>query len=541
MPRFSVSSIKLILLVALFITVAGNQVLFFKLTDRLDLLTLQGGGYAITLFSIIFLILVLIQLIFGVRYLLKPVMIFLLLVSASLSYFSQQLGVIFDVDMVRNVVETIKDNNKQEATELLSPPLIKHVLIYGVLPSILVLFAKVSFKPFFKESFRRIAAFLGVAAVVVALVMMNFKYTTYFSRENRDLRVYITPLYAIDSIKGYIRSERAKIKVPLTVLGKDAKQQKVSKQRTVGIMVVGETARGDHFSLNGYSRETNPKLKNEAIINYQNVSSCGTSTAFSVPCMFSFLNREDYSPSKAALQSNSLDVLVKAGVEVIWLDNNSSCKGVCERIGEINLRKNPDEKSAYYSEGEVFDEALIGKMDALLKENNNNKDILFVLHTLGSHGPKYYKRYPDEFSQFEPACKKATPQSCTDTENINAYDNTILYTDYVLSQTIAFLKAQQDSQSFMLYASDHGESLGENGVYLHGLPYFLAPSAQTHVPMLIWLSDDYISAQSLNVEQLKQQQTSKNISHDNLSHSLLGAFNVKSRVYKQEYDLLKSN
>ena len=541
MPRLTLSSIKLILLVSLFITTAYNQVLFTKLTERLDLFTLQGGGYALTLFSIIFLILVLIQLVFGLRFLLKPVIIFLLLSSATLSYFSQQLGVIFDVDMMRNVVETIKDNNQQEATELISPPLIKHILLYGVLPSIFILLINVSFKPFFKESFRRVATFLGITAVVVALIMMNFKYTTYFSRENRDLRVYITPLYAIDSIKGYIRSEREKNKVPLTVIGQDAIQNKINQQRTIGIMVVGETARGDHFSLNGYPRETNPKLKKEAIINYQKVSSCGTSTAFSVPCMFSLLNRDDYSPSKAALQSNSLDILVKAGVKVIWLDNNSSCKGVCDRIGEVNLRRNPDQQSPYYSNGEVFDEALITKMDESLKENNDDKDILFVLHTLGSHGPKYYKRYPNKFSQFEPACKQATPQECTDAENINAYDNTILYTDHVLSQVIGFLKAQNQAQTFMIYASDHGESLGENGVYLHGLPYFLAPSAQTHVPMLMWLSESYLTNQALDTNQLKRQQTSTEISHDNLSHSLLGAFNVRSDVYKQDYDLLKLN
>ena len=182
-------------------------------------------------------------------------------------------------------------------------------------------------------------------------------------------------------------------------------------------------------------------------------------------------------------------------------------------------------------------------METLLKKesrDNKGNDILFVLHTLGSHGPKYYKRYPDKFSQFKPACRKATPQECTDAEIINAYDNTVLYTDHVLSQVIGFLKAQKQAQTFMIYASDHGESLGEKGVYLHGLPYFLAPSAQTHVPMLVWLSESYLSHQTLDTNTLKKQQTSTEISHDNLSHTLLGAFNVTSDVYKQEYDLLDS-
>ena len=541
MPRFKLSSVMLILLVSLFITVAHNQVLFSKLTNKLDLFSLQGSGYVITLFSIIFLILVIIQFVIGVHYLLKPLLILLLLSSATLAYFSQHLGVIFDEDMVRNIVETIKDYNKQDAAELLSAPLIKHVLLYGALPSLLVLWTKVTFKPLFKEVFTRLSYLLIFVIITTVIALLNFKYTAYFSRENKDLQAYITPLYAIDSVAWFFINEHTKANAIFKAIGKDAVQQKVNKQKTIGIMIVGETARADHFSLNGYSRETNPKLKQETLINYQQATSCGTSTAYSVPCMFSFLNRNDYSPAKASLQSNSLDVLIKSGVNVIWLDNNSSCKGVCERIGETNLRQTPDKTSPYYSDGEVFDEALLSKMEAALAENNNESDILFVLHTLGSHGPKYYKRYPDSYSQFEPACKKATPQECSDAENINAYDNTILYTDHVLSQIIAFLKARKNAQSFMIYASDHGESLGENGVYLHGLPYFLAPDAQTHIPMLLWISDAYISAQSLNIEKLKQKQTSEDISHDNLSHSLLGAFNVKSEVYKQKYDLLNRN
>ena len=539
MPKLKITSTTLILLVSFFITLANNQVLFSKAIQRLDVFSLQGGGYVATLFTIIFLALCSFLFIFGQRYLLKPLIIILLLLSATLSYFGQQLGVIFDEDMIRNISETVKDNNQQEATELLSLSLFKHVFIYGIVPSLLVLWANVSYKLFFKENIKRMVYLLVLLAISTSLVMMNFKYTSYFSRENRDLRFHITPLYAIDATWWFFKDEREKNTKPFMILGEDAVQTKRQPpQRTIGIMAVGEAARADHFSLNGYSRETNPKLKKEQLINYSQATACGTSTAFSVPCMFSFLNRDDYSVSRAALQSNSLDVLVNAGVKVVWLDNNSSCKGVCDRIGEINLRHKPDKNSPFYAHGEVFDEALIIEMDKILKTQADDQDILFVLHTLGSHGPKYYKRYPDEFSQFEPACKKATPQECTDAEIINAYDNTILYTDHVLSQIIEFLKAQSNAQSFMIYASDHGESLGENGVYLHGLPYFLAPDAQTQIPMLIWLSDSYLSRQALDTKQLQQRQLSSDISHDNLSHSLLGAFNVKSKAYKQKYDLL---
>lgn len=544
MFRPQLSSGKFILLVSIFIALANNQTFFSSLVNRLDMTTFQGVAYALTIYLVISGIVALLLFLFGQKFLLKPLAITLLLLTAVLSYFTQELGVIFDEDMVRNTVETIKDNNQQEAIELLSFPLISHVFLYGVLPALLVVWVRISYRPIVKEQFTRLAYALGVAALVVGLILLNFKYTTYFSRENRDLRVYITPLYMIDSVKRYVHSEQKSDKQPLKVVGEDAVQHKTSHLRTIGVMVVGETARADHFSLNGYPRETNPELKKENIINYRDVSSCGTSTAYSVPCMFSFLDRASYSPTKAARQSNTLDVLEKAGIEVIWLDNNSSCKGVCKRTGEINLRKNPDETSEYYADGEEFDEALINKMDeqikALEKSNGANRDVLFVLHTLGSHGPKYYKRYPKRFSKFEPACKKATPQECNDQEIINAYDNTILYTDHVLSRLINYLKKNhRDEESFLIYASDHGESLGENGIYLHGLPYFLAPAAQTHVPMLAWFSERYIADRQLDLTSMKRDQK-KRMSHDNLSHSLLGAFNVSTRVYRPNHDLLRN-
>lgn len=543
MFRFNISSSKLILLVSIFIALINNQVFFSKLSERLDLTTFQGGGYALTIYAVIIIVIALLLFIVGQKFFLKPLAIVLLLFSSVLSYFTQEIGVIFDIDMVRNTVETIKDNNHQEATELLSFPLIKHVFIYGVLPSLFVLWVNISYKKIYKELVIRVVYIIGLGVIVVGLIMMNFKYTTYFSRENRDLRVYLTPLYAIDSIKGYVKSEQRKNKVPLKIIGEDATQDKHNAQRSIGIMVVGETSRAENYSLNGYSRETNPKLKKESIIYYKNTSSCGTSTAYSVPCMFSFLDRDDYSPVKASLQSNILDVLEKAGIEVIWIDNNSSCKGVCERTGEINIRKNPDPKSPFYSDGEEFDEALIGKLDEALRAVSNNaenkdSDVLIVLHTLGSHGPKYYRRYPDEFSVFEPACKKSSPQECTDQEIVNAYDNTILYTDHVLSQLIKYLKIKQsENETFLVYASDHGESLGENGVYLHGLPYFLAPKAQTHVPMLSWFSEQYIKNQKLDFTAMRNRQDEK-VSHDNLSHTLLSAFGVETKVYQSKYDLL---
>jgi len=539
MNKFKISSVHLILLVSAFIILINNRVFFTEVSKRLDIYSLQGGSYVLTFSLVMMAVLALFFLIVGQKYLLKPLLVLFLMVSAIMSYFTQELGVIFEVDMVRNVVETIKDNNKQEALELLSSPLLWHVFLLGVLPSLFVLFTQIHYKTVVKEILTRIVYGVGVLAVVLALFMLNFKYMSFFSRENRDLRVYVTPVFPALSLYRYTRSELAGKDIVFKEIGKDAQQHKLHQKRTVGIVIVGETARADHFSLNGYKKETNPLLKKQGVNNFSNVSSCGTSTAFSVPCMFSFLKRGDYSPLKARKESNVLDVLTTAGIKTIWLDNNSSCKNVCDRIENINYTNapHPYKDSPYYAHGEYYDAMILDQLDKQIDKTDN--DILIVFHSFGSHGPSYYKRYPKEFAQFKPYCQKSSPQECNSEEIQNAYDNTILYTDYVLNQVIEHLKAKSDQyESFMLYASDHGESLGENGIYLHGLPYMLAPKAQTHIPLISWFSNDYIKNHQLNLEALKNKENAS-YSHDNISHSLLGLFNVSSTVYQADEDMFQ--
>lgn len=458
-----------------------------------------------------------------------------MLLSAVISYFNGHLGIIIDVDMIRNVIETVKDNNQQEALELISKPLIIHLFLFGIVPSIFILLVNIHYKKFTREILSRFLYSSGIIALLVIMIMLNFKYVTYFSRENRDLRVWVNPIFPMLSSYKYIKSIHEHKKIPFTTLGMTATRKKQSSKRTVGIMVVGETARADHFSLNGYTRQTNPLLEKKEILNLSNVSSCGTSTAYSVPCMFSLLDHDNYSPNKASRQSNILDILEKTNIKTIWIDNNSSCKGVCNRIETVNIRNNPDITSKYYNEGEYYDEKLLETMKPLI--NNNTEDTLIVLHVLGSHGPSYYRRYPEKFARFTPYCQKKSPQECSDKEVNNAYDNTLVYTDYILSQIIDFLEDNSDQyESFMVYASDHGESLGEKGVYLHGLPYFLAPKAQTHVPFLAWFSKDFKKDHQIDLSLLKEK-SDLPYSHDNLSHSILGLFNIKTDEYIKEKNI----
>jgi len=297
------------------------------------------------------------------------------------------------------------------------------------------------------------------------------------------------------------------------------------------VLVVGETARSDHMSINGYELKTNPYLEQEEIISFKEMVSCGTDTAWSVPCMFSLLDRDNYNHESGKNMSNSLDLISRAGASVLWLDNNSDSKGVAERVPYEDYRSS---KLNSICNPECRDEGMLIDIQNYIDEQNNN-DILIVLHTMGSHGPAYFKRYPPEFEVFMPSCKTSQLNECTDEEITNAYDNTILYTDYFLSKVIAILKANSvNSDTAMLYISDHGESLGENGLYLHGMPYFMAPDEQIKIPAFMWF-DESIS-RIFDIDSIKEKaQLSQ--SHDSLFHTLLGLMDVETELYKKDLDL----
>ena len=315
-------------------------------------------------------------------------------------------------------------------------------------------------------------------------------------------------------------------------IGLDAKINKKSTQKRLVILVVGETARSDHMSINGYEVETNPYLKQEKIISFKEMFSCGTDTAWSVPCMFSILGRDNYNHTSGKNMSNSLDLISEAGVSVLWLDNNSDSKGVADRIPYENYRSselNP------LCNPECRDEGMLLNLQNYINAQMSN-DILIVLHLMGSHGPAYFKRYPPEFEVFKPVCKTSQLNECSNQEIVNAYDNTILYTDYFLSKVVELLKVNsENSDTAMFYISDHGESLGEGGLYLHGMPYFMAPEEQVKIPAFLWL-DDSIS-ELMDIGAIIKKSESKQ-SHDSLFHTLLGLMDIETDLYSKDLDLI---
>jgi lipid A ethanolaminephosphotransferase len=324
----------------------------------------------------------------------------------------------------------------------------------------------------------------------------------------------------------------------VALLAEDARRSEAwsgRKGRSLTILVVGETARAANFSLNGYPRLTNPRLSAVAgLINFPQAYSCGTDTAESLPCMFSDLGRARFDVNRAARQENLLDVAQRAGFAVLWRENQSGCKGVCLRVPTEILVEN--KSRPFYEISDTLDEALLRDLPARIK--GLDRDGLFVLHMMGSHGPAYYKRYPLRFERFKPACKEAQFSRCSNDEIVNAYDNTIVYTDHVLAELIALLQEQEQQgvATALIYLSDHGESLGESNLYLHGMPYVLAPNVQKHIPMLLWLSPRYQQSFAVDTACVGAKRLQP-VSQDNLFHSVLGLLDIETQSYNPKLDI----
>jgi lipid A ethanolaminephosphotransferase len=346
------------------------------------------------------------------------------------------------------------------------------------------------------------------------------------------VRHLITPGNVVASLAGNAFA-RAKHSGPKVVVGADATLPPTGRRPSLFVMVVGETARARNFSLNGYERATNPELGARPVVNFPKATACGTSTEVSLPCMFSPFGRANYDEGKIQSHESVLHVLARAGVQVLWRDNQSGCKGVCDGLAAEQM--DAANVPGLCAGGQCFDEVLLHGMDKVVRDGKGN--MLVVMHQLGSHGPSYYRRYPPEFKRFTPACENDDLRQCSTEQIVNAYDNTILYTDHVLGKVIDFLQAAQATHdTAMLYVSDHGESLGEGGLYLHGVPFAIAPEVQTHVPFVLWTSPAWRAAHGVD-EACMKAVAAQPVSHDWLFHSLLGAFEVRTQAYDRSLDV----
>ncbi len=475
------------------------------------------------------------------RWTVKPLLAVLIVGTAFATYFMQSFNVYLDPTMLRNVMRT----DVAEARELFAWRLLPHLALFAVLPLLVLWRVRIVNRPWLRAAAVRLGVLLLAVVVLVGALLSVFQAFSSLMRNNKEMRYLITPANYLWSITSVVTAQAQGAAKPRVVIGEDAKAGPRMAARTAAntkpllvVMVVGETARAANWQLNGYARATTPELAQLGVTNFKDVTSCGTNTETSLPCMFAPVGRRDYDEARIRGSQSLLHVLNRAGVGVMWRDNQSGCKGVCEGLPQEEvLKSNPPGLCA---EGRCMDEALLVGLDGRLKALAGQHGTQFlVMHQLGNHGPSYFRRYPPAFKRFTPVCEFDDLRKCNREEIVNAYDNALLYTDHVLALLIQQLRAAQDQvDSVVLYVSDHGESLGENNLFLHGLPYAIAPDLQKHVPMVLWFSQGAAAATGVDQACL-QRRAGQPAAHDHLFHTLLGLMDVKTALYEKDWDLAR--
>ncbi|MFM4987597.1 MCR-3-related phosphoethanolamine--lipid A transferase [Aeromonas veronii] len=469
---------------------------------------------------------------FSIRFLMKPFFAFLFVTGSIASYTMMKYRVLFDGDMIQNIFET----NQSEAFAYVNAPIIIWVILTGLLPAALIFFVKIEYaSTWYKGIAQRLLSMFFSLVIVGIIAALYYQDYASIGRNNQTLNREIVPANFMYSTSKYLYRRYMAEPIPFVTLGDDATRVTKKDKPTLMFLVVGETARGKNFSMNGYEKDTNPfTSKSGGAISFNDVRSCGTATAVSVPCMFSNMGRKEFDDNRARNSEGLLDVLQKTGISIFWKENDGGCKGVCDRVPNIEIE--PKDHPKFCDKNTCYDEVVLQDLDSEIAQMKGDKLVGF--HLIGSHGPTYYKRYPDAHRQFTPDCPRSDIENCTDEELTNTYDNTIRYTDFVIGEMIAKLKTYEDKyNTALLYVSDHGESLGALGLYLHGTPYKFAPDDQTRVPMQVWMSPGFTKEKGVDMACLQQKAADTRYSHDNIFSSVLGIWDVKTSVYEKGLDI----
>lgn len=535
-PAIAVSVEWLVLGSAAYWTVVGNRAFLASALEGRPADQLGTWPLAAALVAIVAGLHILFLTPLATRWSIRPLLALLTVITAATTYHMAAYGVVFDPPMLRNILHT----DAPEALELLSPSWAAHMALYAGLPLIVLARVRVTRPPWRRAALARSALWMVALMVVVASGLSVFQPLASLMRNRPELRYQITPANVLWSAGRVLVADARGAARPRQAIGLDATRGPSWSGRSrplVLVLVVGETARAANWGLNGYARQTTPRLATLPVVNFPDVVACGTSTEVSLPCMFAPVGRRDYDADRIRGQESLLHVLARAGATIDWRDNQSGCKGVCEGLpADTVAARAPDR-----CQGErCLDEGLIDDLDQRLARAAGTE--VWVLHMLGNHGPSYFRRYPAAFARHTPACADDDLSRCGVDEIVNAYDNALLYTDHVLATAIERLSAHADAvDSALLYVSDHGESLGERGLFLHGAPYAIAPDVQTHVPMVAWASGGFEHAAGLKAGCLRpalQAAAGRTVRHDHLFHTVLGLLDVRTSLHEPDWDMV---
>ena len=536
-PPFSIQATveQLLLAASLFWALAANQLFVSAALKDRSLAEPSTWGFWLALMVMVTALHFLLLAPFANRWTVKPLLAVLIVCTALATHFMQSFGIYLDPSMMRNVMRS----DVHEARELLSWSLLPHLLLYAVLPLLLLWRVRLVQRTWLRAGVMRLGAWLLGVVVLVGALLLVFQSFSSLMRNHKEMRYLVTPANMLWSTASVLAASAKGAAQPRQAIGLDATAGSRMAARTkplVLVLVVGETARAANWGLNGYHRQTTPELAQLPVINFPQATACGTNTEVSLPCMFAPVGRRDYDEAHIRGSESLLHVVARAGVGVHWRDNQSGCKGVCEGLPQDEVvALNP---AGLCSDGRCLDEGLLAGLDERLAKLKGSRGTqLMVLHQLGNHGPSYFRRYPRSFARFLPACEQDDLRKCSREEITAAYDNALLYTDHVLASLMAKLQAASGSvDSAVIYVSDHGESLGENNLYLHGLPYAVAPDLQKQVPMVAWFSTGAPASLGLDTPCL-QRRAQKPVAHDHLFHTLLALLDVKTALYEPAWDL----
>ena len=469
------------------------------------------------------------------RWTARPLLGLLAVAAAVATYYTGTFGVVLDPGMLRNALHT----EVKEASDLIGWPLLRHVLVEAGPLLLLLAWVRIRRGSAGRLLLRRVALLAASFVLLAGGVGLSYQDLSSLFRNQKEARYLIAPLNVVYSSARALAVPSQAAPLERRLVGTDVRPGGTwagPRRPVLLFIVVGETARAANWGLNGYARQTTPELAKLDVVNYTDVSSCGSDTETSLPCLFSPVGRRDYDAQRIRASQSLLHVLARAGFDVEWRDNQTGCKGVCDGLPYRQV----DVGQADCQPGQCPDQKLLDGLEAGLRDAPASKGSpgrVVVMHQIGNHGPAYYRRYPASFRHFTPACESADLRQCSSEEIVNAYDNALRYTDHVLAEAIGMLERLSDRyDTALLYVSDHGESLGEHGLYLHGIPYAVAPAVQTHVPMIVWLSRPFQRAAALDQACLARGREQP-LSHDNLFSSVLGLLDLDTTVRDAALDL----
>jgi lipid A ethanolaminephosphotransferase len=557
----------LLVVVVAYLVIALNARFWGIVFASPGLAGVHGAKVIVAVGAALFALTLLMLLPLSLRWTFRPGLAVVLLLSAAAAFFIGDYGAVID----RHALASVYATDAREAGEWLSLRMLLFIAGFGALPAAMLWWVRIDWRSVPRELWSRIKLGALAFALLAVAAGMAGKDVASLLRNRMELRHIANPFALLAANLSYLDHARD-VDRPFVRIATDARRGATlapSSRPVVLVLAIGESMRAASLDLNGYTRDTDVDLHPLPIVNFGHVSSCGTNTATSLPCMFSDLGRDAYDDAEAKHRENLLDVLERAGYDVLWIDNNTGSKGLAARAKEMSAAEGAAPASCN-ADG-CHDGVLVDRLRSVLP--TIHRDTVIVVHLLGSHGPAYHARYPAAFSVFQPECRTNELQRCSDAQLRNTYDNTVLYTSHVLAGIASLLgetrtlidrlppqalrclalrghagdascpplpapapTADPGIDAAMLFVSDHGESLGEKGLYLHGAPYAIAPDEQTHVPMLLWTSSGFAARRRLDLDCVRRV-ADRPLSHDHFFHSVLALADVRTRTQKPALDL----